>query len=318
MNSQYIHPLRHRPGRILALLTGLLTVAAFLAPPALAGSDQQAFSTAELTAAGRALTAADIIGTAWAVDPQSHRLDVMADETVSDAEISQLKQATEDVSGALRIERTAGQLRTLSQPAGGDELVPDGVSATAGGIENLQQSQWCTLGFSIKIGNVWYLLIPGHCYDLQYIVWKWPPDPGPLAKVVDYSFPGDDFALLQYYATPRDTLGSVDLYNGSFQDITGAANPVVGQAACSSGATSGLRCGQVTGLNWTVNYANGTVSGLTQTNICSAPGDSGGPLFTGGTGLGIASGGTGDCTSGRTTFFQPLVEILNRYGATVY
>ena len=67
-----------------------------------------------------------------------------------------------------------------------------------------------------------------------------------------------------------------------------------------------------------MNYPQGTVSGLIRTNICAQPGDSGGPLFTGTAALGLTSGGWGNCTTGGTTFFQPVTEALSVYGAQVY
>ncbi|WP_329238033.1 S1 family peptidase [Actinoallomurus sp. NBC_01490] len=60
------------------------------------------------------------------------------------------------------------------------------------------------------------------------------------------------------------------------------------------------------------------MNGLIETNLCAEPGDSGGALYDGSTLLGILSGGTGDCTSGGVTFFQPIIEILNAYGLAVY
>lgn len=145
-----------------------------------------------------------------------------------------------------------------------------------------------------------------------------PNPPDPLGQVVGDSFPGNDFAIVRYSTTPTDTQGVVNLHNGTVQDITGAANPTVGLAACASGSTTGVHCGQVNGLNYTVSLPNGSLTGLIRTNICSEPGDSGGPLYAGSTGLGLNSVGSGNCTSGGTTFFQPLVEALNTYGATVY
>ena len=75
----------------------------------------------------------------------------------------------------------------------------------------------------------------------------------------------------------------------------------------------------ITGLNQTVNYAEGSVSGLIRTNICAEPGDSGGPLYVAATGqiIGILSGGSGNCTTGGTTFYQPIGEILVAYGVTI-
>ncbi len=84
------------------------------------------------------------------------------------------------------------------------------------------------------------------------------------------------------------------------------------------GSTTGLADGQVLGLDATVNYPEGTVTGLIQTNVCAEPGDSGGPLFTqDGLAVGLTSGGSGDCTVGGETFFQPVTTALEAVGATL-
>ncbi len=69
--------------------------------------------------------------------------------------------------------------------------------------------------------------------------------------------------------------------------INQAAEATVGTAVFRMGSTTGLRDGQVTGLDATVNFQsetspNGvdTVTGLIQTDVCAEPGDSGGSLFT--------------------------------------
>ncbi len=36
-----------------------------------------------------------------------------------------------------------------------------------------------------------------------------------------------------------------------------------------------------------------------------------------GTILGILSGGTGNCTAGGTTYYQPIAEVLAAYGLTL-
>jgi streptogrisin C len=75
--------------------------------------------------------------------------------------------------------------------------------------------------------------------------------------------------------------------------------------------------------NQTVNYGGGdVVSGLTRTTVCAEPGDSGGAFVSpnGATRVqaqGITSGGSGNCTSGGTTFHQPVNEALSRYGLTL-
>ena len=74
----------------------------------------------------------------------------------------------------------------------------------------------------------------------------------------------------------------------------------------------------MTALNATVNYPQGTVFGLIRTTVCAEPGDSGGSLFAGTTALGLTSGGSGNCSVGGVTFFQPVTEPLALFGVSVY
>ena len=59
-----------------------------------------------------------------------------------------------------------------------------------------------------------------------------------------------------------------------------------------------------------MNYPEGAVTGLTRTDVCAEGGDSGGPWLSGDQAQGVTSGGSGDCTVGGETFFQPVNEIL--------
>jgi hypothetical protein len=49
----------------------------------------------------------------------------------------------------------------------------------------------------------------------------------------------------------------------------GRTNP--GRTRSGSGSTTGTTCGTVLAYNVTVNYAEGTVFGLTRTDICTQP-----------------------------------------------
>ena len=62
-----------------------------------------------------------------------------------------------------------------------------------------------------------------------------------------------------------------------------------------------------------MRYAEGTVTGLTRTNVCAEPGDSGGSFISGNQAQGMTSGGSGNCTFGGTTYFQPVNEVLSAY-----
>lgn len=71
--------------------------------------------------------------------------------------------------------------------------------------------------------------------------------------------------------------------------------------------------GEVTALNASVHYQEGSVNGLIQTTVCWEPGDSGGSLYSSNGAYGLTSGGSGDCDSGGQTFFQPVKEALQDY-----
>jgi streptogrisin C len=64
-------------------------------------------------------------------------------------------------------------------------------------------------------------------------------------------------------------------------------------------------------------YAQGSVSGLSRSNACAEPGDSGGSWISGNQAQGVTSGGSGNCSSGGTMWFQPVNEILGAYGLTL-
>lgn len=97
--------------------------------------------------------------------------------------------------------------------------------------------------------------------------------------------------------------------------VRGSTEAPVGASICRSGSTTGWHCGVVQQKNVTVRYSGGgTVGGLTKTSVCAEPGDSGGAYISGNQAQGVTSGGSGNCTIGGTTFFNPVNEILNAYG----
>ncbi|MFF8943815.1 S1 family peptidase [Streptomyces sp. NPDC014864] len=287
-----------RRTRLIAIASGLVAAAAFAVPNANA-SDTTTFSAAQLTKASDSVLKADIPGTAWAVDSKTNRVVVTVDSTVTPSEIAQIKQRAGTNSGALTIKRTAGKFNKLI--SGGDAIYA---------------SSWrCSLGFNVKdaSGN-YYFLTAGHCTDGAGTWWANSSHSTTLGSTAGSSFPGNDYGIVRYTNSSITKSGTV----GS-QDITSAATPSVGTTVYRRGSTTGTHSGRVTALNATVNYGNGDiVYGLIQTTVCAEPGDSGGPLYGGTTAYGLTSGGSGDCTSGGTTFFQPVTEALSAYGVHVY
>lgn len=92
---------------------------------------------------------------------------------------------------------------------------------------------------------------------------------------------------------------------------------LAGAAVCRSGSTTGWHCGTIEQHDTSVSYAEGTVDGVTRTTVCAEPGDSGGSYISGVQAQGVTSGGSGDCTSGGTTFYQPINPLLSTYGLTL-
>ncbi len=168
----------------------------------------------------------------------------------------------------------------------------------------------CSLGFNVVNGSTYYFLTAGHCGNVAS---TWYTDSGHnilIGPTISSSFPGNDYALVRYDNASLS-------HPGGFS----AANAFVGESVKRTGSTSGTHSGTVTALNVTVRYVGhggGTVSGMIQTNVCAEPGDSGGPLYDGSKALGITSGGSGDCKTGGTTFYQPVPEAASAYNVTVF
>ena len=199
-----------------------------------------------------------------------------------------------------RVERIEGSLSTT---------VSGGQAIYGGGYR-------CSLGFNVRSGSTYYFLTAGHCTNLATTWYANSGQTSTLGTRAGTSFPGNDYGIVRYTTSPG--AGNVYLYNGSYREITGAGNAYVGQSVTRSGSTTGVYSGTVQALNATVNYAEGSVSGLIRTNVCAQQGDSGGALFAGNTALGLTSGGSGNCTTGGTTYFQPVTEPLNAYGVSIY
>ncbi|MEI8409615.1 MULTISPECIES: S1 family peptidase [unclassified Kribbella] len=274
--------------------TGLLATQASAAPV-----DPSTLSATAITAT--LSKDASIPGTAWQTNPDG-RIIVSYDDTVTGGKLTALTNVTKQFGDRVTLEKMSGKLSKYIR--GGDAIY--------GGQYR------CSLGFNVRSGSTYYFLTAGHCTNIASSWYANSSKTTLLGTVTGSSFPGNDYGIVRYSTSYTNHPGSVNLYNGSTQDITSAGNAFVGQAVKRSGSTTGLRSGSVTGTNATVNYAEGTVTGLIRTNVCAEGGDSGGALFAGTVALGLTSGGSGNCSSGGTTYFQPVTEVLSRYGVSVY
>ncbi|MFR9776248.1 S1 family peptidase [Micromonospora sp. MS34] len=259
------------------------------------GADKLNAAAAELE------RSAKIPGTAWWTDPATNQVVVSVDSTVTGAKLEQVKAAAARTGGTVRIEAEAGVLTT--RISGGQAIYSSGYR--------------CSLGFNVRSGSTYYFLTAGHCTNLGSYWYSNSSQTSVLGTRAGTSFPGNDYGIVRYTSSVSHP-GNVYLYNGSYQDITTAGNAYVGQSVKRSGSTTGVHSGSVLATNATVNYAEGSVYGLIRTNVCAEGGDSGGSLFAGSTALGLTSGGSGNCSYGGTTYFQPVTEPLSVYGVSVY
>lgn len=289
-----------RLARRICALVATLGLAAALAveTPAQAKSDGGA-SRAQLAGAMKSLDrSVAFAGTAWGVDTSAQQVVVTVDSTVKGARLDKVKRAVADLDGTARLQTVAGSFHL--DISGGDAIYGS--------------KYRCSLGFNVVKGTTHYFLTAGHCGKPEKKWWTSSNHSTFLGNTLSASFPGNDYALVQYASSYTNYPGTV----GS-QDITSAANAYVGESVTRRGSTTGIHTGKVTALNATLHYqGGGTVSGLIQTTVCAEPGDSGGPLYDTTKAVGLTSGGSGDCTKGGTTFFQPVTEALSVYGVQVY
>ncbi|MDI1463164.1 alpha-lytic protease prodomain-containing protein [Catellatospora sp. KI3] len=164
----------------------------------------------------------------------------------------------------------------------------------------------CSVGFPVVGGFV----TAGHCGTTGSTTTQ------PSGTFRGSSFPGNDYAWVQVASgnTPRPYVNN---YSGGNVTVAGSTEAAVGASVCRSGSTTGWHCGTIQARGASVTYSQGTVTGLIRTNVCAEPGDSGGSLIAGSQAQGVTSGGSGNCSSGGTTYFQPVNEILQAYSLTL-
>lgn len=102
---------------------------------------------------------------------------------------------------------------------------------------------------------------------------------------------------------------SAEPYVAPDHPVVGAEPPPMGQSVCRSSPVQGRQCGQITATDRTVNLPQGTVAGVTQTNLC-ADAAFGGPYLADGHAQGVHLAGNGNCSAG-VDYFYPIQRILD-------
>ena len=293
MNALPARRLVTRAAQFLAVAIVLAAIWVWILSPAAPAATRHV-SKGQLSAARHAVEQSGVRGIAWYIDGAADRVVVTADSTVSAAEVATIRKSAGANAWAIRIRRVTRAFRPLL--SAGDAIY--------GGQYR------CSLGFNVVSGSTYFFLTAGHCGKIANTWYTNSSHTTLIGPTFNYSFPGNDYALVRYDNTSLSHPGGFTV-----------ADAFVGESVVRKGSTTGTHGGTVTALNVSVRYSgrlHGVVSGLIQTNVCAEPGDSGGPLYDGTRALGLTSGGSGDCTSGGTTFFQPVREAANAYGVTVY
>ncbi|MFD6423664.1 S1 family peptidase [Streptomyces sp. NPDC060198] len=237
--------------------------------------------------------------TSWHVDAKAGSVvvDVAAASAKDDEVRSFLTRARHE--GPVTVRQVAQAPKTLS-------------AGTVGGDPYYTGNVRCSIGFSVYGGFV----TAGHCSQAGAAVRGW--DGSAIGNFQGSTFPGDDYAWVNvangWWTVP------VVLGWGTVSDqlVRGSAEAPIGASICRSGSTTHWHCGTVLAKNETVNYSQGAVYQMTKTNVCAEGGDSGGSFISGDQAQGVTSGGWGNCSTGGETWYQPINEILNRYGLTLH
>ena len=234
----------------------------------------------------------------WYPDVES---DTVVIEATDPAEAEDLLEDANVDASAVQVEETDETPQLYADIVGGDAFHMGGGR--------------CSIGFAAtdSAGNDGFVTA-GHCGTV-----------GTSAQSADGTgsgtfeqsvFPGNDAAFVA--ATSNWTVTNlVNTYDGGTQEVSGSSQAPVGSAICRSGSTTGWHCGTIEARGQTVSYPEGTVQDLTRTNVCAEPGDSGGSFISDDQAQGMTSGGSGNCTSGGTTYYQEVTPALNSWNLTL-
>jgi hypothetical protein len=235
----------------------------------------------------------------------AYYVDVAANKLVLEALADSTAQAA-DLAKKVGLAESEYEVRTVA-------ALPTTFATIRGGdAYYINRAGRCSVGFSVTTGFV----SAGHCGSTGNTV-SLTTSGAVVGTFAGSVFPGNgDYSFIRG-ASGNTFAGRINNYNGGTLPVSGSTASATGASVCRSGSTTGVYCGTIRSLGATVSYAEGRVTGLTQTNVCAEPGDSGGSWYTGAQAQGVTSGGSGNCNSGGTTYFQPVNEILSAYSLTL-
>ncbi|MER5862963.1 putative Ig domain-containing protein [Kitasatospora sp. NPDC002040] len=303
-------------------LHAAVTTSADADATALAGAvpQQVRYGAAELTATARAVSA--LVGPgvpgvrSWGPDVRNNRIEIAVARTGRTAATEAFLVRVREFGQLVRIADTDQVPRQQADVVGGEKWIPGSESP-------------CSIGFPVtrSNGGAKAFLTAGHCTnDADQAAYG---KDGTRVGISNRGGTGSvnaregDMGIVDVDQAGWNVVARVAGYGSGDVTVTGSADAVVGTAICRSGQTTGLRCGEVTKVDQSVDYGTVVIDGLSYSSACSAGGDSGGAYVTatGGKAVGLHSGGgSATCTSGsgeKFTIFQPVNEALTRFGAAL-
>ena len=220
-----------------------------------------------------------------------------------------------DTTGAENLIEAAGVDASAVQVEQTDEA-PRLYADIVGGDAYFMGGGRCSVGFAATDGSGnGGFVTAGHCGTVGTSAQS---SDGSGSGVFEQSvFPGNDAAFVR--ATSNWTVTNlVNMYSaGGTQTVGGSSQAPVGSAVCRSGSTTGWHCGTIEARGQSVSYPEGTVNDMTRTSVCAEPGDSGGSFIAGDQAQGMTSGGSGNCSSGGTTFYQEIGPALSSWNLSL-
>lgn len=252
----------------------------------------------------------------WSVDVRRNAVTVNVAPGRQQAAIDFIAATGADTD-TIHFETMGDAPRVMATLKGGSEYIssPDGSSG-----------YYCSVGFGVTKSGAQGYATAGHCSDgdtgwTTYVSGGRRQPSILIGSFAGSSFPNNDHAWVQLNSG-HTVDPVVDGYNSADVAVHGSTVAPIGATVCRSGRTTGWKCGVVQAYNATVNYAEGSVHGMTHVKVCAEGGDSGGSFIDGGgQAQGVLSGGNYSCKGKQAqlanSYFQPLGEILQTYGLTL-
>lgn len=254
------------------------------------------------------------------VPDQIRWVNVKIYDGVSDADRTRIEEAVSGFGDAVDITEHSGKIESTAYAMrGGLGIKSD---FTSGGTN---WTKTCSAGFNVQNSSgKKYMLTAGHCMQGGAVTWRRSSGDIPLGRAIDWAYGNDvnqsDYGVVEYSNSDVAPYGTIQYRDGSEGQISRSASAFDGEKVKRVGTMSQDLVGMVLATDATVTYTDGTtLRHMIEASNCTVHGDSGGPLFSGETALGINSGGSyadqpcgdSDSQADRSSFYEPVYKVLS-------